>query len=419
VASTTEETGQGSLADVAARASAEVAQLDRELAEIDMLIAQARVEAERHELKRTQAQEKIAELPEATPSQDVIALHAQQVTLTRRAGVMESQVEVLEGKRKALGRFRDSIAALAEELGAAVDRGDELSDGAAARAVGVPSGPEAAAAADSRLVLGAQEDLRREIARAMHDGPAQSLTNIVLQAQIVERLVSRDPAMAQGEVRQLVAMVQQTLDATKSFIFDVRPMVLDDLGLVPTLRRSARDRGQRAGVAVEFESMGTDRRLPMELESGLFRIFDEALTAYLGSAPDRVALRLDWTPERLEGHVSASRDRSSAIEQAERELAEVEAEAHPTESGGRFRKEKERELPPAMVQMLEERRVAAQGALETARSSAVVALPAAAWREIQQRAATVGVAADLVADGGELRIAIDLAPPDAEADAAG
>jgi hypothetical protein len=271
----------------------------------------------------------------------------------------------------------------------------------------------------TRIVMAAQEDLRRDIARAMHDGPAQSLTNIVLQAQIVDRLVARDPAMAQGEVRQLVAMVQQTLDATKSFIFDVRPMVLDDLGLVPTLRRSARDRGQRAGVAVEFESMGTDRRLPMELESGLFRIFDEALTAYLGSAPDRVALRLDWTPERLEGHVSASRDRSSAIEQAERELAEVEAEAHPTESGGRFRKEKERELPPAMVQMLEERRVTAQGALETARSSAVVALPAAAWREIQQRAATVGVAADLVADGGELRIAIDLAPPDAEADAAG
>jgi two-component system sensor histidine kinase DegS len=411
--------GQGSLADVAARAAAEVAQLDRELAEIDMLISQARVEAERHELKRTQAQEKIAELPEATPSQDVIALHAQQVTLTRRAGVMESQVEVLEGKRKALGRFRDLIAVLAEDLGAAVDRGDELTDGAAPGAVGVPSGPEAAAAADSRLVLAAQEDLRREIARAMHDGPAQSLTNIVLQAQIVERLVSRDPAMAQSEVRQLVAMVQQTLDATKSFIFDVRPMVLDDLGLVPTLRRSARDRGQRAGVAVEFESMGTDRRLPMELESGLFRIFDEALTAYLGSAPDRVGLRLDWTPERLEGHVSASRDRSRAIEQAERELAEVEAEAHPTEGGGRFRKEKERELPPAMVQMLEERRVTAEAALETARSSAVVALPAAAWREIQQRAATIRVAAELVADGGELRVSIDLAPPDAEADAAG
>jgi two-component system, NarL family, sensor histidine kinase DegS len=417
VASTQPETAAGSLADVAARAAAEVAQLDRELAEIDMLIAQARVEAERHELKRAQALEKIGELPEATPSQDIIAAHAQQVTLTRRAAVMESQVEVLEGKRKALGRFRDAYAELSEELGVAVESGEELTtsadgDGAAAR-----PGPADAAAADSRLVLGAQEDLRREIARAMHDGPAQSLTNIVLQAQIVERLVARDPDAAQSEVRQLVSMVQQTLDATKSFIFDVRPMVLDDLGLVPTLRRSARERGQRAGVAVEFESMGTDRRLPMELESGLFRIFDEALTAYLGAAPDRVGLRLDWMPERLEGHLSASRDRSSAIEQAERDLAEAEAQLHPTESGGRFRKDKEKELPPAMTQMLEERLAAAEAAAEAARSSAVVVLPAATWREIQQRAATVGVAAELVGDGGELRISVDLAPPDAEADA--
>ena len=81
--------------------------------------------------------------------------------------------------------------------------------------------------------MSAQEDLRRDIARAMHDGPAQSLTNIVLQAAIVERLIDRDPDSAKGELRLLVAMVQQTLDATKNFIFDVRPMVLDDLGVVP------------------------------------------------------------------------------------------------------------------------------------------------------------------------------------------
>ena len=416
MASSQAETAQGSLADVAARAAAQVATLDRELAEIDMLVAQARVEAERHDLKRTQAQEKLAELPEATPSDDVIAAHVQLVTLTRRASVMESQVEVLEGKRKTLARFRDSVAELAGDLGVAVEGGAELEEGADAVAAGAGGAAvDMSSTGVTRIVMGAQEDLRRDIARAMHDGPAQSLTNIVLQAQIVDRLVARDPAMAQGEVRQLVAMVQQTLDATKSFIFDVRPMVLDDLGLVPTLRRSARERGQRAGVAVEFESMGTDRRLPMELESGLFRIFDEALTSYLGAVPDRVALRLDWTPERLEGHVSASRDRTSAIEQADRELAEVEAQMRPEEKGRFRRGEKERELPPAMAAMLDERRAAAEAATETARSSAIVALPAAAWREIQQRAATVGVEADLVGDGGELRISVDLPTPDAEA----
>ncbi len=154
----------------------------------------------------------------------------------------------------------------------------------------------------------AQEDLRREIARAMHDGPAQSLTNIVLQAAIVERLLDKDPNSAHGELRLLVSMVQQTLDATKNFIFDVRPMVLDDLGIVPTLRRMARDRGRKARVPVEFDSMGQDRRLPMDMESTIFRILDEALSGYLSLAPDKVQVRLDWTDE-LEARVIAERTR--------------------------------------------------------------------------------------------------------------
>ena len=384
-----------SLGELTARVSRDIVTLDGELAEIDMLVTQARTEAERHELKRTQATEKLAGLPEATPSEDVIALNAQLVNLTRRAAVMEAQVEVLDGKRKILARFREALGEMAASLGVAVEEGAALPSAEAGTGVKGPG--DDGAPGMSRIVLTAQEDLRREIARAMHDGPAQSLTNIVLQAQIVERLVARDPEMARGEVRQLVSMVQQTLDATKSFIFDVRPMVLDDLGLVPTLRRSVRERGQRAGVTVEFESMGTDRRLPMELESGLFRILDEALDGYVAASPDHVSLRLDWTDERIEGRVSASRNRTSAVDDAEREAA-AQASAPP---GGK-------DLPPALAAMIEDRREQAEAAAESARNAAIVALPAAAWREIQQRASTVGISAELLAGGAELRIGVDL-----------
>jgi two-component system, NarL family, sensor histidine kinase DegS len=387
------------LADVVARVIRDIASLDGELAEIDMLVQQARTEAERHELKRAQATEKLAALPDSTPSGDVIAANVQLVTLTRRAAVMESQVEVLDGKRKIFARFRDSLAELAAGLGVAVEQGAEIGetpavDELAAAPVEVPT------QGMSRIVLTAQEDLRRDIARAMHDGPAQSLTNIVLQAQIVDRILTKDPEAARGEVRQLVSMVQQTLDATKSFIFDVRPMVLDDLGLVPTLKRSARERGQRAGVAVEFESMGTDRRLPMELESALFRILDEALGGFLAVSPDRVSLRLDWTNERIEGRVSAMRDRSNEIAEAEREAA-AQSAANP----------ESKDLPPALAAMIEDRRERAEVAAETARTAAIVGLPANAWREIQQRASTVGISAELLAAGSELRIGVDL-PPD-------
>jgi len=375
--------------DLSSRLAGDIATLDAELVEIDMLVAQARSEAERHELKRGQTAAKLAALPAGSPADDVVALNVQLVGLTRRAAVMESQVDSLEGKRRALIRFRDGLSEIAGLFGG-------LSLDATVAATGAAT--EDAAPAMSRIVLNAQEDLRRDIARAMHDGPAQSLTNIVLQAQIVERLVNKDPDMARGEVRQLIAMVQQTLDATKSFIFDVRPMVLDDLGLVPTLRRAARERGRRAGIAVEFESMGTDRRLTMDLESGLFRIIDEAMAGYLEVAPDRVSVRLDWADDHLEGRVSATRERTRAVDEAE---AEAASQAARPASG--------KDVPPALEAMMADRRQQAEAAAEAARNAAIVSLPAQAWRDIQQRAASVGIATELLADGGELVITVELA----------
>jgi len=228
---------------LAGRLARDIAALDVELAEIEMLVAQAQTEATRHEQRRVQTTEKIATAVNL-PAPDLAALNTQLVSLTRRAAVMEAQVEVLEGKRKTLARYRDSLIELGGAFGAAV-----LVEGGGGHGVPRLTAGEGTGSPMSRIVLNAQEDLRREIARAMHDGPAQSLTNIVLQAQIVERLLGRDLDGARGELRQLVSMVQQTLEATKAFIFDVRPMVLDDLGLVPTLRRAARERGRRAGIA--------------------------------------------------------------------------------------------------------------------------------------------------------------------------
>jgi hypothetical protein len=233
----------------------------------------------------------------------------------------------------------------------------------------------------------------------MHDGPAQSLTNIVLQAQIVDRLLRRDPQDAQDELRLLVSMVQQTLDATKTFIFDVRPMVLDDLGLVPTLRRAARERGRRSGIPVEFESMGADQRIDVDVESSLFRILDEALGAYLAGKPDRVSVRLDWTESQVEADVASQRDPTAAMDAADRHVSEaIEA----AEAAGK-------DLPPALEGMLADRREQAEAAAVAAREAAVVALPEATWREIQQRAASTAITAELGEGGASLHLRAEIA----------
>jgi two-component system sensor histidine kinase DegS len=384
--------------DLATRLSTEIAALDNELTEIEMLVAQAQSEATRHEQRRVQTTEKLASAVNLPPP-DVAALNTQLVSLTRRAAVMESQVDVLEGKRKTLARFRDSLLEIAETFGgikadgAAGAGGGSGAGGAGRLAVG-----DGAESPMSRIVLNAQEDLRREIARAMHDGPAQSLTNIVLQAQIVERLLGRDQDGARGELRLLKSMVQQTLDATKSFIFDVRPMVLDDLGLVPTLRRAARERGRRAGVPVEFDSVGQDRRIEVDLESSLFRIIDEALSGYLAGRPDRIAIRLDWSEDAVEARVSAERDPTKQMTDADQE---VEAAAQAVAGT-------DKDLPPALESMMADRQERAATKSAAAREAAIVSLPATTWREIQQRAATTGIAAVLGEGGGVLEIRAEL-----------
>jgi two-component system sensor histidine kinase DegS len=340
------------LTELRDRAAQDHVKLGSELSEIELLAQQARAEAGRYETKRASTAERVAALARMQPVEppEAIELASQLVTLTRKAGLMEAQVEVLDGKAKVLGRYRDTMQEFAMAIAAIAESLPDVPDPDTAGGEGEA---EAVAPAVSRMVLSAQEDLRREIARAMHDGPAQSLTNIVLQAQIVDRLVSRDPEQARGEIRQLVAMVQSTLDATKSFIFDVRPMVLDDLGVVPTLRRAARERGRRAHVPVEFESFGSDRRMAMEVEGGLFRILDETLGAFLSAGPDRVSIRLDWG-DQVEALVTAERTTPSTGEPW-------------------------------------------------------VALAASDWREIQGRAATLGITANLLAEGTQVLLVVDSA----------
>jgi two-component system, NarL family, sensor histidine kinase DegS len=402
-------------AALAARVEHDVAVLDGELVEIDMLIQQATGESERHEAKRAAMAARVAAGGPSDPA-GVLEQSAQLLALTRRAIVMESQVDVLNGKVKVLRRYRDAMAGFASQLRMMPDGGsipllsrpgrdgaDEFDE----RGTGAAGGTEGArvSTAVSRMILAAQEDLRRDIARAMHDGPAQSLTNIVLQAQIVDRLISSDPAAAKPETRELIAMVQSTLDATKSFIFDVRPMVLDDLGLVPTLRRSARDRGRRAQVPVDFESMGADRRLPMEIESGMFRMVEESLAGYLTGQPERVELRLDWTKGTLEAVVRSIR---KTVEEAapEEVRAQTASEAETSRGRTRGRPKPEAEMPAALAAMIEDRRD--EKAAAQAASVAPIGLPLKSWRDVQARAATIGAQAELVEDGSEVRITVDL-----------
>jgi two-component system, NarL family, sensor histidine kinase DegS len=365
--------------------------IDRELAEIEMLANQVKSEAARHEQRRAAAAEKIAGATGNPAMKDLVDTFNQLITLTKRATMMEAQADLLEAKHKALARHRAALLSFGE-IAAGLDAAS-LTHAAPASVALAPDGTIPPSL--SRVVLSAQEDLRREIARSMHDGPAQSLTNIVLQTQIVERLMDRDMTLARGELRLLAQMVQQTLDTTKNFIFAVRPMVLDDLGLVPTLRRSTREQGRRAHVTVEFESHGQDRRLSMELESTLFRMLDEGLGAYLAQSPNRATLSLEWSPGELQAIVSARR-----------------TPEYP--SGDALPPVPEGDVPDTIRRMIEERHEARAAAVTAAEVAAQLPLPAGVRRDLVERAAAIGGSVE-IADAGDITITVALSEADSAA----
>jgi hypothetical protein len=158
-----------------------------------------------------------------------------------------------------------------------------------------------------------------------------------------------------------------------------------------------------------MDSVGQDQRLSVDLESSFFRIIDEALTNYLSGRPDRVAIRLDWSDDLVEARVSAERDPTKAMADAADHVAAVTRAAHP----------EGRELPPALESMMADRRERAEEAAAAAREASIVTLPASAWREIEQRALTTGISAELLDGGATLLLRADVgAASDAPADPA-
>ena len=126
-------------------------------------------------------------------------------------------------------------------------------------------------------IIKAQEEERRRVAREIHDGPAQLMANVVFRAEVCERLIDIDMERAKYELKDLRSQVRDCLKETRKIIFDLRPMTLDDLGLVPTVKRFLDTFKSRTGAVTEIRILGNEQRLDPYVEVGLFRIIQEAI----------------------------------------------------------------------------------------------------------------------------------------------
>nr|WP_277753247.1 sensor histidine kinase [Metabacillus mangrovi] len=151
-------------------------------------------------------------------------------------------------------------------------------------------------------IIEAQEEERKRVSREIHDGPAQMLANVMMRSELLERIF-RDRGTEEGfkEIRNLRQNVRNALYEVRRIIYDLRPMALDDLGLIPTLRKYLHTIEEYNGkTKMSFQSFGEaeERRLPPRFEVALFRLAQEAVTNALKHAQAKeISVKVEVSPE--------------------------------------------------------------------------------------------------------------------------
>ncbi|SHE11359.1 Sensor protein degS [Chlamydia abortus] len=144
--------------------------------------------------------------------------------------------------------------------------------------------------AKNRQMLGlkiimAQEEERKRIAREIHDGLAQTMAHVVLRTEIAERMLSQENLdSVKEELSDLKGQVRDGLEEVRKMIFNLRPMALDDLGLIPTLHKFVQDFEEKSKIRTRFELAGREKRLPSEMEVAVYRLIQEAFSNVLKHA---------------------------------------------------------------------------------------------------------------------------------------
>jgi two-component system sensor histidine kinase DegS len=268
----------------------EVQRTRSEVNEVQLLIRQSRGETETLTRRDTQMTNRLRQIEanlENYSRDEIREIYNAVRESQLRLFLMRSQIEQLEHKQVTLEHYAQGIQkimALLQSLDAPTAQTQAMT----------PSAALLTAQQTILRIIDAQEKERQLLARQMHDGPATSLSNLVLQAEVVERTFAMSPEQGRAELDQLKTAVNTTFQRTRDFIFNLRPMMLDDLGVFPTLRRYVEEFQNRTNINAQLTIMGKDRRLPPYIEVILFRIIQELIANVEHHArANRVKLNLD------------------------------------------------------------------------------------------------------------------------------
>ncbi len=244
---------------------AELEETQRAMREITLMIEQSQGEfsklAQRNAAITAHLQQIQSQI-DKTSVQDIRMAYDSALDAQQRLFVMRGQLEKLQSDKSHLEKYKIVLGKMSSGV---------PSDGEAALASPKPS------SSGIEMVVNAQEAERQRLSRQMHDGPAQAMSNFILQTEIAMRLLDVDAAQAKEELGNLRAAAMGTFQKVRNFIFELRPMMLDDLGLIPTVRKYVDAFKEQTGLDASLTITGNERRLEPYLEVMIFRAVQELL----------------------------------------------------------------------------------------------------------------------------------------------
>jgi signal transduction histidine kinase len=145
-----------------------------------------------------------------------------------------------------------------------------------------------------------QEEERKRIAADIHDGFSQHILGALYETEAAKDAIATDPALAQTKLTSAQELLEHTSTGMRQVIYDLRPPLLDDIGLIAELERCLNKYARRTGIQASLNVLGSASRLPTNVEMALYRIAQEALhNIYKHAHTDRATIELRFSSERV------------------------------------------------------------------------------------------------------------------------
>lgn len=250
--------------DSAQSLQSELDETNRALREVTLMLEQSRVEVGKLTQRNAAITAHLQQIQgqfDKIPPEEIRMAYNSALDAQQRLFVMRGQLEKLQNDQSHLERYKNIL--------------EKFQDLLVSRAKPGGAKGEKGALASVEMLVNAQEAERQRLSRQMHDGPAQALSNFILQAEIAMRLLGSDAEQARTELSNLKAAAMSTFQKVRNFIFELRPMMLDDLGLAPTIQRYVEMYKEQSGLDVSVIVTGNERRLEPYLEVLIFRAMQE------------------------------------------------------------------------------------------------------------------------------------------------